>query len=95
MWSLFSVPYYIDYNCLAAVYKESILHTDYTTYALTIGCKHVFDDKTKEFGRVAAAKIWSRNDTLNQDVIDTLASVASSYDIDPNEFRKQDRSHCN
>lgn len=78
---------------LAAIYKTSILATDYTTYALYMACKPTFDAETKAYGRTLFAEIWTRKDvTLSKDTMDTLTNVLSSYDIDAATIKPIERN---
>lgn len=68
----------------ADVYKQSIIASDYTSYALYMSCRATFDSATKTFGRSMYAEIWARQGvTLSKDTIDTLTNVLASYDVEP------------
>ncbi|XP_034242997.1 bilin-binding protein-like [Thrips palmi] len=80
-------------NTYSAIYKTSIVATDYNTYALYLACKPVFNAETKTYGRTLFSEIWTRKDvTLSKDTMDTLTNILSSYDIDATSIKTIERN---
>jgi len=84
----YSVSRHEGSNSYSEVYKQSIIATDYNTYALYVACRPVFDAQNKNFDRKIYAEIWARQGvTLSKDTLDTLTSVLASYDIDTTDIK--------
>ena len=72
----------IIHNFVTAVFKQSIVATDYDTHAVSILCNPTFNSETKEFGRDMMAYIYSRGKTMSEETLKTLKSIVMSYDIE-------------
>jgi Lipocalin / cytosolic fatty-acid binding protein family len=64
------------------VYKQSIIATDYDSYAVAIYCSPYFNSETRKFGRSLIANIYARDKTMSEDTLKTLKSTLTSYDIE-------------
>ncbi|KAJ1526713.1 hypothetical protein ONE63_008293 [Megalurothrips usitatus] len=74
-----------EYN---AVFKASIIATDYTTFSVTLSCKADFDGEAKKFTRTLFAEVWNRKGvTLSKDTMDSLVTLLSSYGVDPSKIK--------
>ncbi|XP_069693562.1 apolipoprotein D-like [Periplaneta americana] len=76
------------------VMKQSILATDYETYALVHACKEFYDDKTDMFTKFVVNEIWSRSKTLDEEKLKTLKSVMSGLNIDDDKWELIDNAAC-
>jgi Lipocalin / cytosolic fatty-acid binding protein family len=70
------------------VFEQSIVATDYDTYAVVIFCNPTFNSETKEFGRDMIANIYARGKTMSEDTLKTLKSIVTSYDVEYNSMKK-------
>ncbi|KAK3927913.1 Lopap [Frankliniella fusca] len=70
-------------NKYTEIYKQSIVASDYTHYALVLSCKTYFNAEVKNFQRALMAEIWTRQGvTLSQDTYNALTTQLASYGID-------------
>jgi hypothetical protein len=76
------------------VYKQSIVATDYDTYAIFVGCKMEFDEPKKTFNRELHAKIWGRKTSLSEETLKVLINILSSYDINMDEVKMINHTDC-
>ncbi|KAF4517091.1 hypothetical protein B566_EDAN007013 [Ephemera danica] len=76
------------------VYKQTLISTDYAKYALSLACRTIFDETTKQFDRSLIATILSRTPKLDRQAMTTLKNVLSGLDIDVSTMIDKENKNC-
>ncbi|KAK7793595.1 hypothetical protein R5R35_008889 [Gryllus longicercus] len=75
-------------------FGQSVVATDYKTFAVFLACRPVYDPSTRTFQRALAAQVWGRSASMDDDARRALADLLSSYDVAREDIKMADQDNC-